>query len=217
MHGRSQQFSTLAALIPKALPTTGRGSWRISRLQTTQMTTSQRIFYSVPCLVSQSEPWNPGDKRLFVPYHTLQPPGLNYQKATQQNTKRCQRSKTEELGALCTEVITVSHLLPGSSFVAFSCFFTLTLYSFSILLNVSSDKRANDFSSAHKSRHHQVPHRDISHRWSSNTRATPKSHSRQKSFCSSLWLNENQSEFPLQNSNYWKQHVSGEPKLLSSA
>lgn len=39
----------------------------------------------------------------------------------------------------------------GSSFVAFSCIFSSTLYSFSILLHVSSDKRQRDYPSAYKS------------------------------------------------------------------
>lgn len=39
----------------------------------------------------------------------------------------------------------------GSSFVALSCIFSSTLYSFSILLHVSSDKRQRDYPSACKS------------------------------------------------------------------
>lgn len=74
----------------------------------------------------------------------------------------------------------------GSSFGTVSCLFSLTLYSFSTLLNVICDKRERDFSSACKSGHHQVPPGVISHHWSSHRRATPKSHSRHENSPSAL-------------------------------
>ena len=73
-----------------------------------------------------------------------------------------------------------------SSFVAFSCLFSLTSDSFSILLNVSSDKRESEFSSTCMSGHYQVPPRAMSHHWSSHRQATPKSHSSAEN--SVLWF-----------------------------
>ena len=149
MHGRRQQFYILAGLIPKALPTTGQGSWRISRLQTTQPTTFQRIFYSAPCLVSRSEPSNPGAKMLSsaISYSTV----LCNRKGWAAPSEDCQAKRQKMPKVQNRGVGSVAYRsdynfpLTGSSFVALSCLFSLTLYSFSILLNVSSDKRERDF------------------------------------------------------------------------
>lgn len=111
-----------------------------------------------------------------------------------------------------------SVLHTGSSFVAVSCLFSLTLYSYSILLNVSSDKMERDFSSACKSGHHQFLPRVISHHWSSHRRATPRSHSRHENSPSALvceLLKINQLHFHcrtavtgnstfLENPSYWQ-------------
>lgn len=96
-----------------------------------------------------------------VPYHTLQSSataraGLCCQKPTKQNVKRCQRCETEELGVLCTEAIIVSHLLVLILW-QLSCLFSLTLYSSSILLNASSDKRERDFFNRPQEWSTQVP------------------------------------------------------------
>lgn len=118
---------------------------------------------------------------------------------------------------LRTEAIIVSRLLVLVLW-QLSCLFSLTLYSSSILLNVSSDKRERDFSSAHKSGQHKVPHRAISQHWSSHRQATPKSHSRQENSLSALvcvFLKINQLNFHcrtaitgnsmfLENPSYWQ-------------
>lgn len=157
-----------------------------------------------------------------MPYHTLQSSattraGLCCQKPTKQNAKRCQRCETEELGVLCTEAIIVSHLLVLVLW-QLSCLFSLTLYSSSILSNVSSDKRERDFSIIHKSGQHKVPHRAISQHWSSHRQATPNSHGRQENSLSALvceFLKINQLNFRcrtaitgnsmfLENPSYWQ-------------
>lgn len=108
-----------------------------------------------------------------------------------------------------------SVLHTGSSFVAVNCLFSLTLYSFSILLNVSSDKRERDFSSACA---RVGTTRSPSHHWSSHRRATPRSHSRHENSPSALvcqLLKINQLHFHcrtavtgnstfLENPSYWQ-------------
>lgn len=78
--------------------------------------------------------------------------GPHCQKSIEQSTKRCQRCKKIGVGSVAYRR---DYSIPptGYSFVAVSCLFSLTLYSFSVLLNVSSDKRERDFSSACKSGH----------------------------------------------------------------
>lgn len=69
--------------------------------------------------------------------------------SAQQTTEQPKGAKQRRLGVLPTEVTTFPPT--GSSFVALSRFFSSTLYSFSILLHVSSDKRQRDYPSACKS------------------------------------------------------------------